>query len=172
MKESTVSNIPGFSRYYVSKLGRVYYKTSGKWKKMALRVSSNGYANITLFDDNKKVCRTKVHILVAKVWIPNPNNLPCVGHKDNVRTHNSVKNLYWCTYEENSQHMVRDGRHYVPEFKLNRKQVKSLVEDYINKVPINDLEKKYGMRRVNLYKYLDREGIKRNYRTNTKTSNL
>lgn len=156
------SNIPGFSRYYISKEGRVYSKTSGEWKLMSKRKSSNGYLNITLFDDNKNRFRTKVHILVAKVWIPNPNNLPCVGHKDNIRTNNNVENLYWCTYKENSQQMVRDGRHYVPKLKLSNKQVDELVIDYKNKVPISELEKKYDIRRNHLYKYLDSRGINRN----------
>lgn len=162
MKESMASNIPGFSRYYISKEGKVYSKTSGSWKELAKRVSSNGYLNVTLFDDNKRKFRNKVHILVATVWIPNPNNLPCVGHKDNDRSNNNVNNLYWCTYKENSQQMVRDGRHYVPPLKLSGKQIDELVIDYKNKIPILDLEKKYSTGRTQLYHYLDLRGIKRN----------
>lgn len=51
-----------------------------------------------------------VHRLVAFVWLPNPENLPCVGHKDNNPLNNRVSNLYWCTQEENMKQMIRDGR--------------------------------------------------------------
>ena len=168
MRENIVGNIPGFSRYYVSKEGRVYSKTSGTWKVMAQRISSNGYVNITLFSDTKQKLRTKVHILVAKIWIDNPKELPCVGHKDNVRTNNKVDNLYWCTYKENSQQMVRDGRHYVPALKLSLEEIDDLVKLYKNKTPIKQLESKFSTNRVQLYGYLDLRGIKRNFKTRQK----
>ncbi len=41
------------------------------------------------------------HILVAKAFIPNPHNLPCVNHKDCDTSNNCVENLEWCTYEYN-----------------------------------------------------------------------
>ena len=168
MRKNIVGNIPGFSRYYVSDKGSVYSNTSGTWKKMSKRKSSNGYLNVTLFDDNHRRLRTKLHILVAKVYIPNPNNKPCVCHKDNNRSNNSVENLYWGTYKENSQQMVRDGRHYVPKFKLSNSQVRGLLKDYVNGVPIKDLETKYGTKRVQLYYQLDLYHIPRRGKTNNK----
>lgn len=60
-----------------------------------------------------RVYSTKLHRLnrvIATTWIPNPDNLPCVGHKDNNRTNNRVENLYWCTHKENTQQCIRDGR--------------------------------------------------------------
>lgn len=42
-----------------------------------------------------------IHRLVAKAFIPNPNNLRCVNHKDEDKTNNKVDNLEWCTDEYN-----------------------------------------------------------------------
>lgn len=56
-----------------------------------------------------------VHRLVAEAYIPNPENKPCVGHKNNNPLDNRASNLYWCTQEENMQQMVRDGRSLAKE---------------------------------------------------------
>ena len=39
--------------------------------------------------------------MVAEAFIPNPDNLPLVNHKDCVRNNNTVDNLEWCTDEYN-----------------------------------------------------------------------
>lgn len=51
----------------------------------------------------------RVNIIIAETFIKNPNNLPVVGHKNNIKTDNRVENLYWTTYKENTQKAVNDG---------------------------------------------------------------
>ena len=53
-----------------------------------------------------KHCR--VHILVAKAFLENPNNLPIVGHKDNNKLNPVKENLYWTTIQENTQKAYND----------------------------------------------------------------
>lgn len=82
--------------YEVSNLGRVRNK-----EKRILKFSkSHGYYHIVFSIKGKQLTRT-IHRLVAEAFIPNPNNYPCVNHKDEVRTNNKVDNLEWCTYEYN-----------------------------------------------------------------------
>ena len=50
-----------------------------------------------------------IHILVATAFLPNPDDLPTVNHKDGNKTNNDVQNLEWATYRENNMHALRFG---------------------------------------------------------------
>lgn len=65
------------------------------------------YVKLYLNGNRKNIL---IHRLVAETWIPNPENKPCVGHKDCNTHNNSVVNLYWCTYEENNNHPITKER--------------------------------------------------------------
>jgi len=68
-----------------------------------------GYHHVTI-SINKKAKSYRVHRLVAKAFIPNPDNKPYVNHKDCNKGNNNVDNLEWVTPEENSQKAVEEGR--------------------------------------------------------------
>ena len=98
-------NIENHPSYFISNFGRVFSKKSNKVMKNRV-VSKNGYQQITL--DNSQLL---VHRLVAQAFIPNPNNLPCVNHKDENPFNNDFRNLEWCTYKYNSNYGTNPSRH-------------------------------------------------------------
>src|SRR4051812_33780097 len=46
----------------------------------------------------------RVHALVARAFVPNPDNLPEVNHKDGVKSNNVYTNLEWTTHLSNMRH--------------------------------------------------------------------
>ena len=70
-----------------------------------------------------KLKHQKVHVLVAKAFIPNPDNKPEVNHDDGNKFNCHVSNLYWATKSENQQHAVKNGlaksgeKHYKAKIK-------------------------------------------------------
>jgi hypothetical protein len=102
-------SITGFeTKYLVSDLGRVKslsrdYKY-GSHDDVILKTNDRrGYEGVTLFDNGKRYYKA-VHRLVAEAFIPNPDNKPCINHKDENRKNNRANNLEWCTYSENSNY--------------------------------------------------------------------
>ena len=65
--------------------------------------NSHGYLQVNVFIDGKWVLK-KVHRLVAQAFIPNPDSLPEVNHKNCDRGDNCVGNLEWCSSSYNSQY--------------------------------------------------------------------
>jgi len=79
--------------------GRVYFYEGRLIKPW---IDSHGYYYVPLYKNNTRKTY-RVHRLLALIYIPNPNNYPCVNHKDCNRQNNNLENLEWCTYEYNSQ---------------------------------------------------------------------
>lgn len=91
--------------YEVSSTGKVRNQ-HGKLLKPQL--DDRGYERLRLSVANTKFS-VRVHVAVAKAFIPNPDAKPQVNHKNGVKTDNTVKNLEWMTNEENSKHARETG---------------------------------------------------------------
>lgn len=101
--------IPGSDEYYADELGNIYRDYKSGFFKMKPHVNQkNGYCYMQITDCNGKVITKRVHRLIAEAWIENPQNLPVVGHDNNIKTDNRVANLYWTTYSDNTQKAVDD----------------------------------------------------------------
>jgi len=102
MKE-TWKDVPNYEGLYqVSNLGRVKsFRKSTKFgcpSEYILNpsIANHGYAEVTLYG-NAGRHKILLHRLVATVFIPNPDNLPQINHKDENKLNNCVDNLEWCT---------------------------------------------------------------------------
>lgn len=93
--------------YEIDELGNVY--SLKRHKIMSPVMNNSGYKTIKLSKD-KHLTRYLIHRLVAETFIPNPDNLPCVNHKDEDKLNNSVDNLEWCTYQYNNSYKTRGAR--------------------------------------------------------------
>lgn len=85
--------------YLISSFGRVKSIINNKILTPCI-VRANGL--VVGLMRNGKVEKRQVSRLVAAVFIPNPENKPCVDHIDGVRFHNFVENLRWCSINENN----------------------------------------------------------------------
>lgn len=93
-----------FPIYSVSNLGRV--RNNERNYIMHGGYDRDGYRQVTLsYNDkqyNRRICR-----LVAIAFIPNPDNLPVVNHKDENKENDHVDNLEWCTVKYNNNYGTR-----------------------------------------------------------------
>ena len=113
-------DVPGYiGLYKVSNYGRikslsrkiVRNKNVVNIGNIIMRQSiSNKYYSVMLYKDNTKN-RYLVHRLVATAFIPNPENLPQINHKNENKLDNCVDNLEWCTskYNNNYKNKVKIG---------------------------------------------------------------
>ena len=80
----------------------IWKEIEGLGKISKYEISNSGYKIITLRNKYGKAIKKTIHRLVAEYFIPNPNNYPCVNHKDENKLNNRVDNLEWCTYQYNN----------------------------------------------------------------------
>lgn len=107
-------------KYKISNLGEIKnlnYKNSGKEKILKQTISPKGYKTINLREKGKKYSQM-VHKLMAEAFIPNPDNLPQVNHKDGNKERNiiDIENLYgdttnleWVNNSGNQKHAYKLG---------------------------------------------------------------
>lgn len=107
-------------KYYISNKGNFYSTFSNKVLKP--QKCHKGYLYVEI--GRRKY---KVHRLVAKYFIPNPNNLPQVNHIDCNKENNCVENLEWCTNHYNYEYSLKMGtfsKEFL-EYKGNYKKIRA-----------------------------------------------
>ncbi len=163
--------IEGYNEYEVSSFGKIrsYYTKTGIKKSWIVSYNTephflkpafsyDGYHLVSIGCKNKK--RTmSLHRLVAKAFIPNPENKPQVNHKDGNKINNRADNLEWATKSENELHAYKTGLKIQPRgqknhnSKLTDKQVKEIKEISKNSVLTQEeISKKYNISRGTIAK--------------------
>nr|DAH20480.1 MAG TPA: homing endonuclease [Caudoviricetes sp.] len=115
-------SINGYENYNISNKGNVKNITTGKILKPG--DNGKGYKHVMLYDKTHKGKTIMIHRLVAKIFIPNPNNLPQVNHIDEDKTNNCVENLEWVTSKDNINHGTHNLR--IGQNNPNRKEIYSI----------------------------------------------
>ena len=107
-----------FPNYAISTLGRIKslnYKKQGYVKILRQQKNHRGYPQVHLWNDQGRKS-VRIHRLVAKAFIPNPENKATVNHINEIKEDNRVKNLEWMTDYENNRY----GNH---DIKARKKKV-------------------------------------------------
>ena len=141
-------DIKGYEgKYMVSNLGRfksLNYRRTGKEKILEGYPDKDGYLYVNLCKDGKgKQCM--IHRLVAMAFIPNPDNLPEVNHKDEDKTNNRVENLEWCSRLYNNTYNGRAKK--VGKKLRGRKQSEEHIKKRAEKTskPVYSIDKESGL---------------------------
>lgn len=100
--------IEEFPNYEITRSGMIRNKTTNKIKKISK--GYRGYPVVSLRKDGKMYLRT-IHILLARTFIPNPENKPEINHIDGDKTNYKLENLEWVTRKENDNHARITGLH-------------------------------------------------------------
>ena len=108
-QEEIWKDIVGYEGLYrVSNLGRVKNTITHNFLKNYLHKSGYVRINIKKLQKNNN-CR--LHRLIARAFIPNPENKKTVNHIDGNKQNNSIENLEWLTQKENNKHARDTGLH-------------------------------------------------------------
>lgn len=127
--------VPGYEGLYeVSNTGNV--RSLIKNKIIKGFINRCGYRLVGL-TKNGIFKRFQVHRLVAQAFIPNPDNLPQINHKDENPSNNMVDNLEWCDATYNINYGARTDRVKKTQIEngywlgWDRKEYRSIYKQYI-----------------------------------------
>ena len=160
--------IPGYEGLYeINEYGEVRSMKTGKIKVTRQPDEHYLYPYIILYKDAQQK-KFGIHQLVARTFIPNPDNLPVVMHKDNNKLNPFVGNLSWGTVSENVQDAYRDGlngRKHLEQYQLyddnGVHETCNGYRDVINKVGYGTKSMfRYALRENSQLKYGQYKGCK------------
>lgn len=129
----------GKSKYLVYSNGTIYSYNKNKF--LNIQDNGNGYKYVSLSSGSisKSVA---VHRLVAKVFIPNPDNLPQVNHKDLDKSNNNLSNLEWVSIKENLNHARKNNAFINLEIKVKDNHLSWIGQKMGNRTILRVLEEK------------------------------
>lgn len=123
----------GYPGYFVSREGRVYDSNGVERKQYMSGIPAYKYVSLP-HADRWQIRR--VHILVAKAFVPNPEGLPVVNHIDEDKLNCVYTNLQWCTVQQNVIHSVPSwpSRVGIPRPVYTEQFQRQVVDYYVKQV--------------------------------------
>lgn len=102
----------------------------------------------------------KVHRLVAKAFIQNPNNYKMVNHIDGNPLNNNANNLEWCTQKENIRHAIDNE---LTIRRINTIDRETMVDLLNNNFTYDDIANMLGIAKGTVFNYIKKFNIKKIY---------
>ena len=170
MEQEKIKDIEGYEGLYqITSYGRVisvdrydrFNRRKGGEMKSCKCGSRRDYLFVNLYKNGKHK-QYYIHQLVAKAFIPNPENKPCIDHIDNDKNNNHVENLRWVTYLENMNNTITRKRIIDESYKFisqagadnpfSRKVAMYTLDGKLVKVfdSGGQIEKEYGIRSASI----------------------
>ena len=131
-----VKSIPNTNgKYFVTSDGCIISRSRKNFTDYVLtqRLNSSGYLYVDVKIQGKRK-KLLVHRAIALAFLDNPDNKPCVNHKDGNKLNNYVSNLEWCTYSENMKHAISTGLNDVPKLSGERHPMHKLTETKVHQI--------------------------------------
>ena len=156
-----VKSIPNTNgKYFVTSDGCIISRSRKNFTDYVLtqRLNSSGYLYVDVKIQGKRK-KLLVHRAIALAFLDNPDNKPCVNHKDGNKLNNYVSNLEWCTYSENMKHAVTMGLNSVPNLsgenhpmhKLTEEKVRQMRKLSLSGVSSPSIAKQFGITKEQVY---------------------
>ncbi len=151
-----------YKNYYISDEGEVKNILTGRILKPYITHKGYYRTNIRV---NGKTVALFIHQAVAKIFIPNPLNLPMVNHIDGNKLNNNISNLEWCDHAYNTKHAIDHGL-FKPFgedngfSKLTEEDVlfiRNNYKKYSTQFGANALAKKYGISNIQILNIIKRK---------------
>lgn len=103
-----MKEIKGYEGLYaITSCGKVWSYRKNKF--LNPQDAGKGYLQVKLYKDGTGKC-FYLYRLVAQTYLPNPENLPEVNHKDECKSHNYLQNLEWCSRTYNTHYGTGNDR--------------------------------------------------------------
>lgn len=151
-------DLPGYEGIYqISPIGEIF---SSYRKRLIKGWTGNvGYRAVSLWKAGRAT-KHNVHVLLATTFLPNPNNLPEVNHKDGVKLNNDLANLEWISGSGNIRHAFTQGL-AANAACIDYGKVPALLQEVLIGTPLRDICQRESIKESStLRKLLLREAIR------------